>query len=338
MKTLVAGLLALTLAVFLALEVRNDNGYVLLGYGEWTVEGSLAFFLFANLLLFLLLYLALRLLARVWSVPRQVHGWQDRRAQRRARKELTQGLLELSEGDWKGAEKKLVRHVDRSEAPLLNYLAAARSAQQQGADDRRDHYLELAHDSMPSASVAVGLTRAELQLAHAQLDQAKQTLQQLRQIAPRHSQVLKLRAEVYERSADWDGLNKLLPELRKSKVVAEGELQTLELRVFGKLLENAALQTILARWTGHGRRFPSPLATERNWLSCTPICCRSELRKGRPKHYCVARCHGTGATAWLSFTVGYRQRMARGSCRRRRRGCKISPAIQCCYLPADGCV
>ena len=106
MKTLVAGLLALTLAVFLALEVRNDNGYVLLGYGEWTVEGSLAFFLFANLLLFLLLYLALRLLARVWSVPRQVHGWQDRRAQRRARKELTQGLLELSEGDWKGAEKK----------------------------------------------------------------------------------------------------------------------------------------------------------------------------------------------------------------------------------------
>ena len=37
MKTLVAGLLALTLAVFLALEVRNDNGYVLLGYGEWTV-------------------------------------------------------------------------------------------------------------------------------------------------------------------------------------------------------------------------------------------------------------------------------------------------------------
>ena len=242
MKTLVAGLLALTLAVFLALEVRNDNGYVLLGYGEWTGEGSLAFFLFANLLLFLLLYLALRLLARVWSVPRQVHGWQDRRAQRRARKELTQGLLELSEGDWKGAEKKLVRHVDRSEAPLLNYLAAARSAQQQGADDRRDHYLELAHDSMPSAGVAVGLTRAELQLAHDQLDQAKQTLQQLRQIAPRHSQVLKLQTEVYERSGDWDGLNKLLPELRKSKVVAEGELQSLELRVFGKLLENAALQ------------------------------------------------------------------------------------------------
>lgn len=254
MKTLLLGLLAVAASVFLALAIKNDNGYVLLGYGEWTVEGSLAFFLLLNLVLFTLLYIALRLLARIWSVPRRVQGWQERRGVQRARKALTQGLVELSEGDWKGAEKKLVRYAERSEAPMLNYLAAARSAQQQGADDRRDRYLRLAHDSMPSAGIAVGLTQAELQLAHAQLNQAKQTLRQLRRIAPRHVQVLKLQKEVYQRIGDWEGLNQLLPELRKRKAVPEEELQSLELRIFSKVLEQAALEDeperLASAWRG----------------------------------------------------------------------------------------
>lgn len=241
MKTLLAGLAAVAAAVFAALAVKNDNGYVLLGYGEWTLEGSLAFFLLANLALFLLLYLALRLLARLWAVPGQVHGWQERRGTQQARKALTQGLVALSEGDWKSAEKKLIRHAERSEAPLLNYLAAARSAQQQGADRRRDRYLAQARDSLPAAGVAVGLTQAELQLAHDQLDQAKTTLHQLRQLAPRHNQVLQLQKELCERTGDWQGLNALLPDLKKRQVLNAQELQSLEARTYGRLLEQAAL-------------------------------------------------------------------------------------------------
>jgi HemY protein len=240
MKNLILGLLVLAVSVFVTLAVLEDNGYILIGYGQWTVEGSLAFFLLMNLALFGLLYFSLRTLIRVWSTPQQLREWRVRRGAKRARKYLTQGLIELSEGNWKRAEKDLIRLAGKSETPMLNYLAAARSAQQQGAHERRDYYLQLAHESMPSADVAVALTQAELQLDHEQLEQALATLRHLRQIAPRHTHVLKLLKELYERLGDWQELNLLLPELKKRKVVTGDELGTLEYRVNHCRLSQAA--------------------------------------------------------------------------------------------------
>ncbi|MCB1905052.1 MAG: heme biosynthesis protein HemY [Gammaproteobacteria bacterium] len=240
MKTLLTALLVLAVSVLLALAVKSDNGYVLIAYRQWSIEGSLAFFLILNLLVFTALYFLIRLLTRLWSIPKQLHGWQDQRSQERARREFNQGLVQLSEGHWQSAEKFLIKHADRADSPLLNYLAAARSAQQQGAHDRRDHYLHLAHKSMPTADVAVGLTQAELQLEQAQLEQALATLRHLRRIAPRHTHVLKLLKELYERVGDWHELSAMLPELKKRRVVSESELQELELRIYSKLLQSAA--------------------------------------------------------------------------------------------------
>ncbi|MCU7892834.1 MAG: hypothetical protein KZQ78_14980 [Candidatus Thiodiazotropha sp. (ex Ustalcina ferruginea)] len=49
MRTLIAAFLALLAAVVITLWVKQDNGYVLIGYGEWTIEGSLALFVLAGL-------------------------------------------------------------------------------------------------------------------------------------------------------------------------------------------------------------------------------------------------------------------------------------------------
>ncbi len=257
MRTLIVALAVLALSVFVALAIKHDNGYILIGYGNWSVEGSLAFFVLLDLVLFGLLYAGIRLLSRFLGLPRQFRGWRRRREAARARKALTQGLVELSEGHWKSAEKNLVRHAAQSETPLLNYLAAARSAQQQGAYDRRDHYLQLAHESMPSADVAVGLTQAELQLAHEQLEQALATLKHLRRIAPRHTHVLKLLKELYERLGDWEELYHLLPELKKRRVIDRDQLEALELKVCGNLLDEAARHGELERLDQAWKRFPA---------------------------------------------------------------------------------
>lgn len=266
MKTLITALLVMAGSVLLALAVKEDNGYILIGYGQWTLEGSLAFFLLLNLLLFGALYLFLRLLARIRAVPRQLHDWQDQQGAKRARKALTQGLVELSEGHWKRAERNLIRHAGRSDTPLLNYLAAARSAQQQGAHDRRDHYLQLAHESMPSADVAVGLTQAELQLAHEQQEQALATLQRLRQIAPHHTHVLKLLKDLYQRVGDWQELNRLLPELKKRKVVSREELAALELRIFRNFLDQAAKHDDSVALDQAWKGLPAPVRENRDLL------------------------------------------------------------------------
>ena len=259
MKTLLAALLVLAASVLLALAVKSDNGYILIGYKQWSIEGSLAFFIIIDLLVFVALYFLIRTLSRLWSIPRQLHGWQDHRSLERARRELNRGLVQLSEGHWQSAEKYLVKHADRSDAPLINYLAAARSAQQQGAHDRRDHYLQLAHQSMPLADVAVGLTQAELQLEHEQLEQALATLRHLRTIAPRNAHVLRLLKKLYERIGDCNELNALLPELKKRRVLSESELRDLELQMYRKLLESAASNSDSEALTVTWKSFPQSI-------------------------------------------------------------------------------
>ena len=126
-------------------------------------------------------------------------------------------MIELSEGRWRQAERDLLRYVEHSDTPLLNYLAAARAGQQQHAYERRDEYLHLAQSSMPSADVAVALTQAELQLAHQQHEQALATLTRLRAIAPRHTYALRLLVRVYQRLEEWEELRKLLARGEKEK-------------------------------------------------------------------------------------------------------------------------
>ena len=240
MRTLSVGLLLLALTALIVYQLKGgDTGYALFSYGPWTVEGSLALFLLLDLIMFLLLYFLIRLTIRVWGMPVRLREWRKRQGARRARQALTRGLVELSEGNWKEAEKRLVQHAMRSETPLLNYLAAAKAAQQQGAHERRDRYLQLAHESMPSADVAVGLTQAELQLAHSQMERALATLTHLRGIAPHHTYVLKLLKDLYLRLEEWSQLQRLLPELHKRKVADKQELRRLEILIYRNLLGQA---------------------------------------------------------------------------------------------------
>ncbi len=268
MKLLFFCLIALGIAAFVALGVREDSGYVLIGYGVWTFESSLALFVLALVIVFTALYATLRAIDNLLSAPEKMRNWGARLSAKRARKALNRGLQELSEGDWKKAEKHLLRLADRSETPMLNYLAAARSAQQQQAYDRRDHYLRLAHACMPTADVAVGLTQAELQMDHEQQEQALATLQHLRSIAPHHTQVLKLLKKLYEQLEDWKNLRELLPELRKRNVVSEEELQTLEIRIYRALLDQAATHEDPAKLRQSWEELPRKLQTHEELVVC----------------------------------------------------------------------
>ena len=227
MSTLLKIWLFVLAGAAIGVVLSRDTGYVLLSFGNYTVEMSLALLLLLIALLFGLLYFAIRLMARTLRLPQDVSNWKQRRGSSLAQQAMTRGLLEMSEGNWRSAEKRLVRFADRSETPLLNYLAAARAAQLQGAHDRRDGYIRLAHDAMPSADVAVSLTQAELQLADHQLEQALATLKHLRSVAPRHDYVLRLLRRLYEQLGDWEHLRELLPELRRRKVDDEHDLQRL---------------------------------------------------------------------------------------------------------------
>jgi HemY protein len=164
------------------------------------------------------------------------------RRQRRARDLTNRGLIAFAEGQWANAEKGLVQGARDSETPLLNYLTAAKAAQEQSAVDRRDRYLRLAHDAVSNADVAIGLSQAQLQLSGGQYQQCLATLAHLRSIAPDHRHVLKLMMQVHQALNDWTALQKLLPELVRDRILPPVELTSLERQVYKGLLAQSIVK------------------------------------------------------------------------------------------------
>jgi HemY protein len=122
---------------------------------------------------------------------------------------------------------------------LMNYLGAAKAAQEQGAFERRDNYIQKAYRIAPSEELAIGLTKAELELDQHQYEHAAATLNHLRQTNANHPRVAKLLEKVYVHLGDWQNLLKLLPELRKGKILNAGQMEQFEKNLYGEILHTA---------------------------------------------------------------------------------------------------
>lgn len=269
MKNLMYFLGSLLSAVALAfilhkwLSANNDPGYVLIGFGHWSLETSLTVFAVAQVIGFFLLYSFFRLLGVLIRMPSQFAKRRSSIKFNRSQEALIAGLFDAADGNWERAERILIKHADNSGAPLLHYLTAARAAQSRGALDKRDEYLKKAAEQSSDSDMTVGLTQAELHLSEQQFEQALETLGKLHSINPGHSRVLKMMHQTYQHLGDWEGLSKLLPSLQQNKILMEAEVKLLETQTFSRLLKQAAeqndRQAIVACWEGvpnHIKRLP----------------------------------------------------------------------------------
>ena len=227
-KFIIKLLILLIIALGAVLLVKDDPGFLLLHYRDYSVETTLAFALVALMVVMIAIYFCIRLLRGIWRLPRSIQYQSENRRFSKARRQLTQGLIDLAEGRFEQAENHLIRLVDFSESPLVHYLAAARAAQLQGKHDARDNYLKAAHEARPDAELAIGVTQAELQLAHQQTEQALATLTHLHSVAPRHNYVTMLLARAYYELEDWRALVEILPDVRRKKLIKEAKLVEME--------------------------------------------------------------------------------------------------------------
>jgi len=229
-------LVVLVGAVWLGIKVAADPGYALLSYRQWTMEMPLWFAGLVLIIGFICLYILVRLLRGAGLLAKYLGKWRRHRHATRSYQQTMRGLLRLAEGRWQLAEKFLNKGVEYNKYPLINYLGAARAAQELGAHDRRDRYLCCAHEMDPDAELAIGLTRAQLQFNHSQLEHSLASLHHIQHLAPNHHHVLKLLKELYIKLRDWKGLLNLLPALRKNKVFESDVLQSLEQQAYRELI------------------------------------------------------------------------------------------------------
>lgn len=233
-------LIALLLGVGVVAVIETDPGYVLVAYGNYTVETSLWVGLVLLLVFTLLIYLVVRLFRRLLAGQNSLSSWLGSRRSRAASRLTTRGLISFIEGNWTRARRQLLRGARSSEAPLINYLMAARASYRLNEPDKMREYLGAAEEAEADAGIAVELTQAEVKLHAGQYEQALATLVRARRNAGRHPYVLDLLHRAYHGLKDWEQLAELLPELRKYKVLGEPELAELEREVYSRMLDSQA--------------------------------------------------------------------------------------------------
>lgn len=221
-------------------NAATGSGYIQIIYGDWTIETSVIVFATLLLAVFAACYALLRVWSKARRFPKRWRELQEQRQLNKARHGLTQGLTRLAEGAWHNAEQLLIQHVGHSDAPILNYLAAARAAQELGSETRRDVYLNRAQQAKPENTFAVELSQARLQFDYKQPQQALATLRKLDTAARRQAPILKLFMKIYSELQQWEALIDLLPDLRKAHIIDGAQSDAVECNAYTHLLARAA--------------------------------------------------------------------------------------------------
>ena len=235
MKFSIIAVIATLVFAFAAHFLLQDPGYVAIDFRGYLVEMSVP----------VLLGIAIVIVVAVWAIrkiiiaPRLIGEAAGRYRAGRAGQKMTRGMIEVAEGNFARGEKMLARAASTSDAPLFNYLQAARAAHLQGNDERRDEWLKLAYEHTPSATNAVLLTQAELQLDRKQYEQALATLRRIEENSRDHSYALGLLGTLYYRLEDWDNLGKLLPRLKAQGRITSDTIRKWTIRVHREHLDRA---------------------------------------------------------------------------------------------------
>jgi len=235
-------MLVLIGSYFAAAKIAEDAGYVLLSYKNTTIETSIwigLVLLFASVVV---IYVSIWLLIRILGSRQMVRRWSRNFRHKRSVSKTTSGLIDLVEGNWKNAQKKLSQAAPRSDTPLINYLSAARAAAANKDPNGSELFLKQAHESTQGAELAIGITKAEIEIQQEHYEQALATLLVLRHSHPKHKHVVELLQQVYVALEDWEALQELTPMLRKLRVTSEARLDELEKQAVLKALGRAAEQ------------------------------------------------------------------------------------------------
>ncbi|KMM88562.1 heme biosynthesis protein HemY [Pseudomonas lundensis] len=249
--------LLIAAAACIGLAIAEDAGYVLIAYKSFRYESSVWATLALIVVLWLLIWGIKLLVELVTASTGLVNPWSRRNRSRRVQIAIEQGQMDLAEGRWASAQKHLARAAEAERQPLLFYLGAARAANELGHYEESDKLLERALQRQPQAELAIALSHAQLQVDRADTDGALNTLQTMHERHPHNVQVLRQLQRLHQQRGDWTALIRLLPELRKDKVLPAKELAELESRAWGQNLNlaaqretegEAALQSLQRAW------------------------------------------------------------------------------------------
>ncbi len=250
MKRLIFILLALAALVATALlapGLLSDPGLVSIDVGDYRLQMSLLTLVGAVVAV----WVVISLLVALFRLPGRVLR---RQREHRAQRQLENGLLALTEGDWQRAEKALGKSLSHH-GTTAGYLAAAQAAQGQSDVQARDHWLQLADRRFGRKHFVTDLARARMLAADGRVEEAVPVLEALHLKKPKHTGVLRLLLQDYQDLDRWRDVRLLTPALRKAGIIDEQrEIDLATLAACREMASATDLEALDSAWHALSRK------------------------------------------------------------------------------------
>ena len=201
-RLLLLALVVIVAAGLLGTLVARDPGYALLVYGDYAMQTSLWILLSILALAGLALYGAASLYRALRGVGGGFKAWRAGYRASRSSRLRESGLALLLEGEYRQARRHLDEDLDDSFTRGVNFLAAARAADEEAKPKDRERYLRLAVEAAPALARARQVIAGELALQRG--DHAA-CLKALVGLAA-NPHIDALRQAALQQSGDWRGL------------------------------------------------------------------------------------------------------------------------------------
>lgn len=221
--------------------LMEDPGYVYLRFAGYEIEMRFIVALGLVVTLVMLFWLVVFLLRLPKKTLRNF-------STNHSRKSFAKGLLALSEGKWKQAEKLLIRSTKNSPTPELGFMAAARAAIAQNKIDEAFNYLDDAENNTDNP-LTVDLTRCELWVKTGENNKAIELLQRILHSYPNNPRALHIMAQASQNAGQWQQLREILPKVKKLEILSSDKIKQLTNHSISQQLEFAEAEVELqATW------------------------------------------------------------------------------------------
>ncbi|WP_038490170.1 heme biosynthesis protein HemY [Janthinobacterium agaricidamnosum] len=205
-------------AIGIAVTARFNPGNVVLFYPPYRMDLSLNFFLVLQVLLFLLLYLAIRAFRTTMKMPGRVAAYRQRKRERDGNKGLRDALKALFEGRFGHAEKAALRAADLPENAGLAALIGARAAHRMRQSERRDSWLARVNDDAALKTARL-MTVTELLVDDHQPEAALAAVEELNASGTRHIHALQWSLKAQQQAKNWPEVLRLVRTLDKHRAL-----------------------------------------------------------------------------------------------------------------------
>jgi HemY protein len=224
--------LSLTLvAAFITPKLIQDPGYFLIRFAGYEIEMRFIVALALMLVFILVLWLIVYFIRLPKKSLRTFSA-------NRSRKSFAKGLLALSEGKWKQAEKLLVISAKNSPTVELSFMAAARAAISQNKIEQAFSYLDEAENNTDNP-LTVDLTRCELWIKIADYEHAIDLLNRILKSYPNNPRALHLMMQATQSAGQWKRLSEILPKVEKLEIINHDKARLLSEQSIEQQLNSA---------------------------------------------------------------------------------------------------